>query len=222
MARRPTRMPSGAVELLRLFVMVFCASIGYQLASLADSSADALVGPFDALSLGMILGSALGYVLGGVLGRTTASAVGRTATMFESSSAEEIVAGSIGAVGGVLVGAGMTWPVFILDRPGLTIPVFGFVIVALGMLGYRLGSARRDGFLALFGARAGLAPHPPATASLPRVIDTSVAIDGRILDVVRAGFLHGRILLATPVIQELQGLADAGDDLRRSRGRRGL
>jgi uncharacterized protein YacL len=128
----------------------------------------------------------------------------------------------MGAVGGVLVGAGMTWPVFILDRPSLTIPVFGFVVVALGMLGYRLGSARREAFLRLFGARAGLAPQIAAIASLPRVIDTSVAIDGRVLDVVKSGFLHGRILLAAPVITELQGLADAGDDLRRARGRRGL
>jgi uncharacterized protein YacL len=60
------------------------------------------------------------------------------------------------------------------------------------------------------------------TAALPRIVDTSVAIDGRILDVVRAGFLHGQMLVPSPVLGELQGLADAGDDLRRTRGRRGL
>jgi uncharacterized protein YacL len=54
------------------------------------------------------------------------------------------------------------------------------------------------------------------------VLDTSVAIDGRIVDVARAGFLHGRMLLPSPVLAELQGLADAGDDGRRTRGRRGL
>jgi uncharacterized protein YacL len=59
-------------------------------------------------------------------------------------------------------------------------------------------------------------------AALPRVLDTSVAIDGRIVDVARAGFLHGRMLLPSPVLAELQGLADAGDDGRRTRGRRGL
>jgi uncharacterized protein YacL len=57
---------------------------------------------------------------------------------------------------------------------------------------------------------------------MPRVLDSSVAIDGRILDVVRAGFLDGTFLIATPMLEELQGLADAGDDLRRARGRRGL
>jgi uncharacterized protein YacL len=53
-------------------------------------------------------------------------------------------------------------------------------------------------------------------------VDTSVAIDGRVLDVVRAGFLHGTMLVPSPVLGELQALADAGDDLRRGRGRRGL
>jgi uncharacterized protein YacL len=49
-----------------------------------------------------------------------------------------------------------------------------------------------------------------------------VAVDGRILDIVRAGFLHGVMLVPSPVLAELQGLADAGDSLRRSQGRRGL
>jgi uncharacterized protein YacL len=61
-----------------------------------------------------------------------------------------------------------------------------------------------------------------SAAALPRILDTSVAIDGRILDVVRAGFLHGTMLVPAPVLGELQGLADAGDDLRRAKGRRGL
>ncbi len=56
----------------------------------------------------------------------------------------------------------------------------------------------------------------------PRLVDTSVAIDGRVLDVVRSGFLHGRFLVPQPVIDELQGMADSGDDLRRAKGRRGL
>jgi uncharacterized protein YacL len=39
---------------------------------------------------------------------------------------------------------------------------------------------------------------------------------------VRAGFLHGQMLVPTPVLGELQALADAGDPQRRQRGRRGL
>jgi uncharacterized protein YacL len=222
MSPRPARAPGLVVELLRLCVVIFFASLGFQLAAVIDPGSDDVLGPFSAVSIGIILGSALGYVLGGVIGRTTISAVTRTERALDDTPAEEIVAGVFGTVIGVVVGAGVTWPVFLVDRPALTFPIFGFVVVSIGLLGYRLGARRRESIIGLFGARAGMAPPAAVVAAVPRVLDTSVAIDGRILDVVRSGFLHGRFLLPAPVIAELQGLADAGDDVRRGRGRRGL
>jgi uncharacterized protein YacL len=122
---------------------------------------------------------------------------------------------------GVLVAAGLLWPVLLVGAAPVTLPLFVFVCITIGTLGYRVGMANRTGLLGLLGARAGLSQPNPASA-LPRIIDTSVAVDGRIVDVVRAGFLHGTLLLPQPVIDELQGLADAGDDTRRAKGRRGL
>jgi len=58
--------------------------------------------------------------------------------------------------------------------------------------------------------------------SVPRILDTSVLIDGRIADVAEAGFLDGTVIVPQFVVRELQRLADAGDPLRRSRGRRGF
>ena len=222
MSPRLGRTPSALVELLRLCVVVFFAGVGYYVAQLFDEKGTPRIGPFSGIGLGIVLGSALGYVLGGVLGRGTVTAVRRTEVGLRDTPAEHIVAGVVGTVIGVLVAVGITWPVFLLNRPILTIPIFAFVVVAMGLLGYRLGASKRDSVLGMFGAKVGLTGRPVATAALPRIVDTSVAIDGRVLDVVRAGFLHGRMLVPTPVLGELQGLADAGDDLRRSRGRRGL
>jgi uncharacterized protein YacL len=210
------------VELLRLCVVVFFAGVGYYVAELVDHDGEPVLGAFSVLGIGVVLGSALGYVLGGVIGRGTVTVVGRAEAGLRDTSAEQIVAGSVGAVIGVLVAAGVTWPVFLLNRPILTIPVFAFIVVAMGMLGYRLGTSKRASVLGMFGDRVGMAGRQVAAAALPRIIDTSVAIDGRILDVVRAGFLHGTMLVPAPVLGELQGLADAGDDMRRARGRRGL
>lgn len=53
-------------------------------------------------------------------------------------------------------------------------------------------------------------------------MDTSVLIDGRILDVIRLGFLEGVIVIPKFVLEELQKIADSGDTLKRNRGRRGL
>ena len=54
------------------------------------------------------------------------------------------------------------------------------------------------------------------------VLDTSAIIDGRILDVVRAGFLPGRLILPKFILDELHSVADSKDDLRRRRARRGF
>nr|UXE44614.1 hypothetical protein Hi04_10k_c2835_00019 [uncultured bacterium] len=217
-ARRP---PALVLEALRLLVVVFFAGAGYQIGSGVQHEGNVL-GPLNGTALGLVLGSGLGYVLGGVLGRTTASTAERARTALHETSVDELVAGVLGTIGGVLLGAGTAWPVFFLRQATLAFPLFAFVVVALGYVGFLVGASKREGMLAMFGQRAGLAPRSPATAALPRVLDTSVAIDGRVLDVVRAGFLHGRMLVPTPVLNELQGLADASDDLRRGRGRRGL
>ena len=222
MAPRLRRVPNTVVELLRLCVVVFFAGLGYYVAETLEDSEKPVLGAFNVLGLGIVLGSALGYVLGGVVGRGTVTAVRGAETRLRDASAEQIVAGVVGAVIGVLVAVGVTWPVLLLDRPLLTFPVFAFVLVALGLLGYRLGTAKREAVLGLFGPRVGLADRPVPAVALPRVLDTSVAIDGRILDVVRSGFVHGLMLVPSPVLGELQGLADAGDDVRRAKGRRGL
>jgi uncharacterized protein YacL len=222
MSPRLGRTPNALVELLRLCVVVFFAGLGYYIAQVLGDHGKRSIGAFSGIGLGIVLGSALGYVLGGVLGRGTITVVRRTEAGLRDTPAEHIVAGVLGTVIGVLVATGVTWPVFLLGRPILSIPIFAFVVVTMGLLGYRLGASKRDSVLAMFGARVGITGQPVASVALPRIVDTSVAIDGRVLDVVRAGFLHGRMLVPSPVLGELQGLADAGDDLRRSRGRRGL
>jgi len=56
----------------------------------------------------------------------------------------------------------------------------------------------------------------------PKIIDTSVIIDGRIADVCEAGFLEGTFIVPQFILQELQHIADSPDSLKRARGRRGL
>lgn len=64
-------------------------------------------------------------------------------------------------------------------------------------------------------------PIPPISVT-PALVDTSVIIDGRIADIARAGFAPGKLLIPRFVLAELQLIADSGDAMKRSRGRRGL
>lgn len=56
----------------------------------------------------------------------------------------------------------------------------------------------------------------------PLVLDTSVIIDGRIADVAETRIIDQPLVVPRFVLQELQGIADSSDKLRRNRGRRGL
>ena len=54
------------------------------------------------------------------------------------------------------------------------------------------------------------------------LIDTSVIIDGRIVDICKTSFLGGKIIIPKFVLRELQQIADSTDPIKRQRGRRGL
>jgi uncharacterized protein YacL len=215
------RTPYAVVEVLRLLVVVFFAGAGYQV-GLSVGDGRPVLGALNGTAIGLVVGSGLGYVLGGVLGRRTAQTTELARTRLRDVSAEQIVAGGLGLMGGVVVGAGVAWPVFLLPDPALAFPLFGFVVVVLGYSGSQIAMSKRTGVLELFGERAGLTPRAVPASALPRLVDTSVAVDGRILDVVRAGFLHGTVLVCSPVLGELQAMADSGDDHVRGKGRRGL
>ncbi len=58
--------------------------------------------------------------------------------------------------------------------------------------------------------------------SCNKLVDTSVIIDGRVMDIMAAGFLDGQIVVPNFVLLELQTLSDSADSMKRAKGRRGL
>jgi uncharacterized protein YacL len=56
----------------------------------------------------------------------------------------------------------------------------------------------------------------------PKIMDTSVIIDGRIYDIMKTGFIEGVTVIPDFVLVELRHIADSSDSLKRKRGRRGL
>ncbi len=59
-------------------------------------------------------------------------------------------------------------------------------------------------------------------AAVPKLLDTSVIIDGRIADICETGFIEGSFIIPQFILQELQHISDSADGLKRARGRRGL
>ncbi len=105
------------------------------------------------------------------------------------------------------------------------------VLLSLGLatvlvyVGVRTGSRRKDALGVVFGRNAPVNIDEGGPAPLdgqPVIVDTSVLIDGRIVDVAAAGFVPGRLLIPGFVLEELQRVADSADPFRRQKGRRGL
>jgi uncharacterized protein YacL len=193
--------PRGVVvELTRLILVAVFTVGGWTIAD-ASGSEDAR------LLTGILLGSSIGYVVGGILGRRTVTAMSTVEREFRKIPASELLAGVLGLILGLLVAVLASVLVFRLP-PAAAYPTAAFTTLVLGYLGYRVGRAVNQELFALFGA--------------VNVLDTSALIDGRVLEVVRAGFLGGTFLVPRGVLSELQTIADSSDPRRRSRGQRGL
>jgi uncharacterized protein YacL len=133
----------------------------------------------------------------------------------------ELIGGAIGLTSGLVIAFLVKSVLFefitFAGRTGGYIAIVLYIVVSIfaAYLGARVGAKQRVGI-------GRFAPASIATGGTPKVLDTSVIIDGRILDIVRSGFLDGPLLLPRFVLRELQNIADSSDAMRRTRGRRGL
>lgn len=62
----------------------------------------------------------------------------------------------------------------------------------------------------------------PKHTGIPKILDTSIIIDGRIIDIVGTKFIDGPFIVPHFVLREMQLISDSEDPIKRSRGRRGL
>ena len=140
----------------------------------------------------------------------------------------DVLAGAVGLSIGLILSN-------LISSSFLPIPIIGKYIpivlsIFLGYLGMNIAVRKRDelGFLVSYlpwlnkGEKAPKQQVPQADVCAPKILDTSVIIDGRIADICQSGFVEGRLLVPIFVLEELQHIADSSDPLKRNRGRRGL
>lgn len=111
-----------------------------------------------------------------------------------------------------------------LKAPGVYIILHG----VLGYIGIRAGYqfSIKPG-LAIFGGGNGDGVRPfnigvEKEEVRDKILDTSVVIDGRILDIADTHFIDGPLILPNFVLREIQLISDSSDPIKRARGRRGL
>ena len=138
--------------------------------------------------------------------------------------ANEILFGTAGAIVGLIISA------FFLNLIG-KIPYVGIflafvVAVLMAALGANISIKKREEITSWFSnIKKSSPPKEKKTKGhkgTPKVLDTSVIIDGRIFDICQTGFVEGTLVIPNFVLEELRHIADSSDGLKRNRGRRGL
>lgn len=140
----------------------------------------------------------------------------------------DLLFGSLGLIVGLIIAFLVNTYLQDMGIPIVSDVLPVFITVILGYLGFQVGFKRRNEFLGLINVpKKESKPKDEledvkSSSIKPKILDTSVIIDGRIADICDTKFLEGTIVIPHFVLEELQHIADSSDVLKRNRGRRGL
>lgn len=167
-------------------------------------------------------GSRVGYMLlGAGIGAGAGAFIVAVECWLHNLSFGMIVGGTSGLAIGLVLAGLVEWVggEFFYVQTGLfyiggLVCLLGFPYLGL-VLGGRFGKEKLPG-------PGEKVIESTGNAVCPKVLDTSVIIDGRVADLCETGFLEGTFLVPHFILDELQHIADSSDSLKRARGRRGL
>ncbi len=173
-----------------------------------------------------ILSAIIFYILSPRIIELFSRLVGGIEARMSNMSLSDIMLGAFGLIVGLLIA--LLLSTLTSSLPGLLAFIINAVLYCtFGYLGCALVLKRRGeiNFPSWF-HRPGKAGKSSSAASVsgarPKVLDTSVIIDGRIADICQTGMLEGQLIVPAFVLAELRHIADSADTLKRNRGRRGL
>ncbi len=212
--------------ILSLIFIIAGAAIGYHAVSLLPMETLAQVANLAALRW-VVAG--FGGLIGIGVGLVVQTAYHRIEADIRHLPADVLLSRAVGLVVGLLLANLLLAPIFLLPIP----EDFSFIkpmtavltSVLFAYTGTTLADSQGRALLRLINPNSvetSLVAEGTLKAASSKVLDTSCIIDGRIEQLLTLGFIEGQILVPQFVLQELQQVADAQNDLKRSRGRRGL
>jgi uncharacterized protein YacL len=212
------------IEAVRLVITLAFTAIGFVIGnSFPGWTEGSTIDPDVSIIMGALVGAGTGYVLGGLTGRLVRKGLDRAPDLVARATGPQLFAGTFGLLAGLLVGVVFAVPIVLLLPPVIGWPLAALVVLVLASAGSRVFASRSGDLLVAAGIRDARPPSASGATGLPSfLVDSSAAIDGRLLELCRAGLVRGEIWVPGFVIDELQGIADSGEKRKRRRGRRGL
>ncbi len=210
--------------IFRILGLILFAIAGYYLgdflAGIFDSNLNPLAYPIG----GIIISGALGFL---IMPYITLYPIVRVRAYLTKVSGPTLLSAMIGLVIGLIIAALASMTIRFLPAPFSSILPF-VAAVLFGYLGVAIAVNRQGEFRDVVSSirRGSRTSRGTRNGKWDRdksiLIDTSVIIDGRIVDIAKTGFLPGNLVIPRFVLNELQYIADSAESLRRKRGRRGL
>ncbi|HHD2753786.1 TPA: PIN/TRAM domain-containing protein [Clostridium perfringens] len=226
-------------KIFRVIFTILGLLIGFVLADAIRKSAigrEYLTNIFLQVSFYVILIAIFGIILF-ILSPFIYKAIRKFITFIEKGisklSPSEIIFGAVGAIVALILALVITLPLstFLSGLNDMLGPIVSIVINIIAMIiGADIAVKKRDDILSYFENLKKNQSKDKKTknttnkkiGATPKVLDTSVIIDGRIFDLCQTGFIEGSLVIPTFVLDELRHISDCSDSLKRTRGRRGL
>lgn len=211
--------------IILLFVIAI-GGVGYDSVDLLPPSVQVQISNMDALRW---LAAGFMSIIGLAVGLVVQTTYRRLEAKIRQTPIEVILTRAVGLVIGLLIANLMLAPIFLLPIPKElafikpTMAILGSIMFSF--LGISLADTHGRTFLRLINPNSIeslLVAEGTLSPATTKVVDTSCIIDGRIEQLLDTGFIEGQILIPQFILQELQQLADASNDQKRVRGRRGL
>jgi uncharacterized protein YacL len=133
----------------------------------------------------------------------------------------EIIFATLGMVIGLVVAVLISLLLNTLNIPIVSEVISFALAVILGYLGFKIGMKKHTEVLEIL-PKQNVKQSGEMVQGQKKLVDTSAIIDGRIIDVVKTGFIEGELVVPQFVLDELQLIADSTDSMKRDRGQRGL
>ena len=138
---------------------------------------------------------------------------------------EKFIVAVLGLLTGLIFGALINFAFSIRNIPRVGLPISILFNIVCIYFGFTLAINKQEEFADFILNRSNykLSSYGDMESIISnKILDTSVIIDGRILDICQTGFIEGSLIIPEFVLEELRHIADSSDVLKRNRGRRGL
>jgi len=172
--------------------------------------------------LSFIIGSFFGFIIFILSNKKLSSLGERFITFFLKIPTQNILSGVIGLIVGLIIANLLAYSLSFIPFVGNYLPII--LNITLGLLGITVGLNKREESVNFYKKSIGRFKKRDRAVSQyqPKILDTSVIIDGRVADICQTDFLEGELIIPRFVLNELQAIADSSEPLKRNRGRRGL